>query len=247
MTTAILASPWLDTCYLQNVIKTVIFDIDGTLLDSVDLHAQAWHEAFQHFGKIIPVEQVREQIGKGGDQLLPVFLSKEELQAFGKKLEEYRSDLWKKNFIQRVKLFPAVRPLFETLKNRGIARALASSSKKDELDHYKRVLQIEDLVETNTSADDAERSKPHPDIFQAALERAGADPRHSVAVGDTPYDAEAAGKAAMQTIGVLCGGFPEAWLRDAGCIAIYRDPADLLEHLDDWVQLTAEHPIGSAV
>lgn len=227
--------------------KTVIFDIDGTLLDSVDLHAQAWHEALEHFGKVIPIQQIREQIGKGGDQLLPVFLSKEELQAFGKKLEKYRSDLWKKKFIQGVKPFPAVRPLFETLKDRGIARALASSSKKDELDHYKRVLQIEDLLDADTSADDAERSKPHPDIFQAALKSVGTNPRDSLAVGDTPYDAEAAGKAGMRTIGVLCGGFPESWLRDAGCIAIYHDPADLMKHLDDWLQLKTEGVTGSAL
>ncbi|MBV8820669.1 MAG: HAD family hydrolase, partial [Acidobacteriaceae bacterium] len=116
----------------------------------------------------------------------------------------------------------------------------------DELDYYKRVLQIEDLLDADTSGDEAKRSKPQPDIFQAALVRTGSDPGYSLVVGDTPYDAEAAGKAGMRTIGVLCGGFPEPWLRDAGCIAIYRDPADLMAHLDHWLQLAAERAAPSA-
>ena len=95
------------------MIKAVIFDIDGTLVDSVDLHAQAWKEAFKHYGKDIPFEQVRHQIGKGGDQLMPVFFSSEELEEFGEEMEEYRSELFRRDFLPRVRPFPKVRELFE--------------------------------------------------------------------------------------------------------------------------------------
>src|SRR5689334_19347412 len=191
------------------MVEAIIFDIDGTLLDSVDLHARAWQEAFRHFGHEIPFEDVRKQIGKGGDQLLPVFLTKEELEREGNALSEFRGNLFKEKYLSSVKPFPGVRELFETVKAHGQRPALASSAKPDELDIYKRIAGIEDLVEVGTSSGDAEKSKPHPDIFQAALRRLGpVRPENVVAVGDTPYDAEAAGKAGMKTIGVLCGGFP---------------------------------------
>ncbi|HEY0320748.1 MAG TPA: HAD family hydrolase [Pyrinomonadaceae bacterium] len=217
------------------VIEAVIFDIDGTLVDSVDLHAQAWKEAFKHFGKDIPYQQVRHQIGKGGDQLLPVFFSREELERFGEEMEEYRSKLFKRDFLPRVRAFPKVRELFERIKEDGHKIALASSAKGDELAVYKKIANIEDLVEEETSADDAEKSKPHPDIFEAALAKLGdVDSERVAVVGDTPYDAEAAGRAGIRNrIGVLCGGFPEKELRATGMVEIYLDPADLLERYED--------------
>ncbi len=216
------------------MIKAVIFDIDGTLVDSVDLHAQAWKEAFKHFGKDVPYEQVRHQIGKGGDQLMPVFLTREELEEFGDELEEYRSKIFKRDSLPRVRAFPKVRELFQKIKQDGKRIALASSAKEDELKVYKKIAQIEDLVEEETSADDADKSKPHPDIFKAALERLDdIKPREAIAVGDTPYDAEAAGKTGIRTIGLLCGGFPEDELSAAGCTAIFDDPADLLARYNE--------------
>ncbi|OLE51214.1 MAG: HAD family hydrolase [Acidobacteria bacterium 13_1_20CM_3_53_8] len=215
-------------------MKAVIFDIDGTLVDSVDLHAQAWKEAFKHFGKDVPYEQVRHQIGKGGDQLMPVFLTREELEEFGDELEEYRSKIFKRDSLPRVRAFPKVRELFQKIKQDGKRIALASSAKEDELKVYKKIAQIEDLVEEETSADDADKSKPHPDIFKAALERLDdIKPREAIAVGDTPYDAEAAGKTGIRTIGLLCGGFPEDELSAAGCTAIFDDPADLLARYNE--------------
>jgi HAD superfamily hydrolase (TIGR01549 family) len=215
------------------VIKAVIFDVDGTLVDSVDLHARAWQEAFAHFGKQIPYADVRSQIGKGGDQLMPVFLSKEELDEFGEELEKHRGELFKREYLPRVKAFPSVRELFERIRQDGKQLALASSAKEDELSAYKRIANIEDLVEEQTSADDAEKSKPHPDIFEAALARLDDMPAsEAIVVGDTPYDAEAAGKAGIKTIGFLSGGFPEEDLRAAGCVRIYRDAVDLLAHYD---------------
>jgi HAD superfamily hydrolase (TIGR01549 family) len=216
------------------MIKAVIFDIDGTLVDSVDLHAQAWKEAFKHFGKDIPFEDVRHQIGKGGDQLMPVFFSKEELKRFGEEMEEYRGRLYKRDFLPKVRPFQKVRELFQRIESDRLRIALASSAKEEELKEYKKIAHIEDLVEEETSADDADKSKPHPDIFEAALKRLGdIEPYEAIVVGDTPYDAQAAGKIKLRTIGVLCGGFPEAELKAAGCIAIYKDPADLLARYDD--------------
>jgi HAD superfamily hydrolase (TIGR01549 family) len=218
------------------MIKAVIFDIDGTLVDTVDLHAQAWKEAFKRYGKDIPFAQIRHQIGKGGDQLMPVFFSREELDEFGEEMEEYRSELFKRDYLPRARAFPKVRELFERIKADDKRIALASSAKEEELAAYKRIARIEDLVEEESSADDAERSKPHPDIFEAALERLKlSSTDEAVVVGDTPYDAEAAGKLKLRTIGVLSGGFPERELLAAGCIAIYDDPADLLAHYDEAV------------
>lgn len=224
------------------MIKAVIFDIDGTLVDSVDLHAQAWKEAFECYGHKIPFEEVRQQIGKGGDQLMPVFLSEEELKEYGDELEQYRGELFKRDFRPRVKAFPGVRELFLRIREDGKRIVLASSAKGDELETNKEIARIKDLVEEETSSDDAEKSKPHPDIFEAALSKLkNISASEAIVIGDTPYDAEAARKAGLRTIGVLCGGFPESELRTAGAIEIYNDPADLLEHYDDFIQ-KAEAP-----
>jgi len=215
------------------MITAIIFDIDGTLIDSVDLHAEAWRVSLARFGKKVTFEEVRRQIGKGGDQLMPVFLSPKELAKFGEELEQLRGDLFKKEFLPRVKAFPDVRQLFQRIRQDDKRIALASSAKGDELKTYKSIAGIDDLIEAETSSDDAARSKPYPDIFQAALAELG-DVRadNVIVVGDTIYDAEAAGKAHMRTIGVMCGGWSEEDLRRAGCIAIYRDPADLLNGYD---------------
>lgn len=209
----------------------VIFDVDGTLVDSVDLHAEAWGKAFARFGFAVEVAKIRSQIGKGGDQLLPVFLSEDERDRHGEAIQDYRKALFGREFLPRVRGFPAVPDLFRFVLDRGKRVALGSSAKGDELEAYKRIAGIEGLVQTEATSDDAERSKPHPDIFEAALERLALPPGRAVVVGDTPYDAEAAGKAGLRTIGLLCGGFPEADLRRAGAMAIYRDPAALLEAL----------------
>jgi len=212
-------------------MRTVIFDIDGTLVDSVDVHAKAWQEALRHFGHDVSFLDVRRQIGKGGDKLLPVFLSEKKLAKFGKQLEEYRAKIFKRDYLHLIKPFPCVRELFQCLLGNGARIGLASSAKAEEVEYYKKLAGIDDLIHAETSFDDVEESKPAPDIFAAALERLGnPNPREAIAVGDTPYDAQAGGKIGLRTVGVLCGGFPENDLRAAGCIAIYKDPCDLLAH-----------------
>ncbi|WP_428663835.1 HAD family hydrolase [Reyranella sp.] len=218
-----------------NPPHAVIFDVDGTLLDSVDLHAKAWVDAFSDYGHRVSFDDVRRQIGKGGDQLLPVFLNPGEIEASGEALQAHRGDILKRRYLPLMKPFAGVRLLLERVHDAGIQVALASSANRDELNSYKKILDIVDLIDVETSADDAERSKPHPDIFQAVAKRLeGTSRRHMIAIGDTPYDAEAAGKADIATIGVLCGGWAEDELRQAGCIAIYKDPADLLASFDSW-------------
>ena len=214
--------------------KAVIFDIDGTLLDSVDQHAHAWQDAFRRFGHEIPYEKIRSQIGKGGDQILPLFLSKQEQEKIGKDLQDYRSTLFKEKYLPDVKPFPCVRDLFLKIKDNGQQLALASSAKGDELKTFERIAGIDDLVQAETSSADAKHSKPNPDIFQAALDKLGqgVKPENCVVVGDSPHDAEGAKRAGLACVGVLCGGFPEESLVEAGCVAIYAGPEDLLRRYD---------------
>jgi len=216
------------------MLKAVIFDVDGTLIDSVDAHARAWQIVLARHGFDHPFERVRHQIGKGGDKLMETLLPAEVVERDGKAIERERLDLFKREFLPEVRAFPGVRALFERIKADGRRIVLASSAKEEELESYKRIAGIADLIEEETSSDDAAESKPDPDIFEAALAKLeGIAPVEAIAIGDTPYDAEAAGKTGLRTIGVLCGGFPESELRAAGCIVLYRDPADLLEHYDD--------------
>jgi HAD superfamily hydrolase (TIGR01509 family) len=207
--------------------KAAIFDMDGTLLDSVDLHALAWQEALLKFGHDVGFEQARSQIGKGGDKLLPVFLSADEQRDHGKELEEWRSNRFKVEYLPLVRPFSAVPDQLRRVRDSGVQIAVASSAKKDELDKYLDIAGIADLVDSTTSSDDVEESKPAPDIFETVLKKLEIDGSEAVAIGDTPYDAEAAGKAKIATIGVLCGGFTESSLRQAGCAEIYPGPAAL--------------------
>lgn len=212
------------------MIRAAIFDLDGTLVDSNELHVLAWQETFRHFGKEIPLERLREQIGKGGDQYLPVFLTEREMREFGQEADEYRGEIFKKKYLPQVRPFPKVRELFEQVRNDGKKIALASSGKDDEVRHYERLAGIEGLADAMTTADQVAHSKPKSDVFIAALRELGhLTPEEAIAIGDTPYDIEAAKKIDLPIIGLLCGGFAEDVLRDEGAVAIFRDPADLLD------------------
>jgi HAD superfamily hydrolase (TIGR01549 family) len=169
---------------------------------------------------------------------LPEFLSEKEIEAFGDELTKYRGEIFKNEYLSRIKPFPKVRELFQRLKDDGKKVALASSANEDELAAYKKIADLEDLVEKATSADDAKASKPEPDIFQAALKLLGNPAAETVLViGDTPYDAIAATKAKLKIVGVLSGDFPEKDLRENGCIEIYQNPTDLLENYQNIISL----------
>jgi phosphoglycolate phosphatase-like HAD superfamily hydrolase len=167
------------------VQRAVIFDVDGTLIDSVDLHAWAWHDAFVRFGHDVTLAQVRGQIGKGGDQLLPVFLSEAERKDHGEDLEEWRGRRFKTEYLPLVRPFSGVPALLDRVRRAGLTVAIASSSKRDELDSYLEIAGVTKLVEVATTSDDAERSKPAPDIFESALSKLGITGSEAVAVGDS--------------------------------------------------------------
>ena len=215
------------------MLKAALFDIDGTLIDSVDLHAKAWQEALAKFGHEVGFAEVRRQIGKGGDKLIPVFLSQPEQADHGKELEACRSRRFETAYLPLVRPFSAVPQLLQRVRQAGLKIAIVSSAKKAELDTYLDIAEAADLVDVTTSSDDVEQSKPALDAFLVALARLGVAADEAIAIGDTPYDAAAAGKARIRTVGVLSGGFTEADLRQAGCIDIYPGPAALLACFDN--------------
>ncbi|HVW08895.1 MAG TPA: HAD family hydrolase [Bryobacteraceae bacterium] len=214
-------------------MKAIIFDIDGTLIDSVDYHAEAWQKVLRRHGIEVEYESVRNQIGKGGDKLMAVFLSPAQIKREAKQIEQERGELFRREYLPKVKPFPALHQLFERLKRDRIKIALASSAKRDELEAYKQITGIGPYLEAATSSDDAAESKPDPGIFLAALNGLrGVEPSQALVVGDTPYDAEAAARAGMPAVGVLCGGFAPEKLIAAGCRKLYRDPEELLLGFD---------------
>jgi HAD superfamily hydrolase (TIGR01509 family) len=214
-----------------------IFDIDGTLVDSNEPHVDSWDRAFRRFGKHFPREKLRAQIGKGSDQYLPEFLTPDEIDHFGKELDDYRSDLFRNEYLPKVRPFPKVRELFQRIRDENKRIVLASSGKKADTKYYIDLLKIDDLIEGYTSGDDADNSKPAPDIFAASLKKLGnISSADAVTVGDTRFDIEAARKAGLTTIAFLCGGTSESVLREAGAVAIYRDPADFLVHYDELIK-----------
>lgn len=215
------------------MLKAVLFDVDGTLIDSNDLHAKAWQDAFREFGHRVALEDIQKQIGKGGDTLMPVFVSKDEIEASGEKMVERYAAIFKERYLGQAMPFPHVPELLARLRDHGVRIALASSAKKEMLAEFKTIAGIDGLTDIETTSEDAEASKPNPDIFEAAMKRLGDVARgDAIVVGDTPYDAEAATKAGLRTIGLTCGGWSEAELKKVGCIAVYRDPADLLANYD---------------
>lgn len=211
-----------------NMIHAVIFDVDGTLVDSVDLHARAWKEAFAHFGFDLRYEDIRSQIGKGGDRIIPAFVPAAQLERLFDPIEKFHHDLFSREYLHQVKGFPGVRDLFEQLIEDGKQVAIASSARSDHLEALLHAANVHDLQVVKAAGDDAAVSKPAPDIFNAVLARLGWPKREAcVVVGDSPYDAEGARNASLHAIGVLSGGFPERDLFDAGCVAIYADVAAL--------------------
>ena len=215
------------------MIQALLCDIDGTLVDSNHLHAESWQRAFAYFGIQTTVEKVLRQIGKGSENLLPVFVPKDKLDHIRTPLEEYRKHLFQSEYLSRVKPFPRARDFLLRLRQEGIRLALASSASAEDLEVYKNIVGMTDLIEESTSADDAARSKPHPDIFESALQKLGLPADRCLALGDTPWDAEAARKCGLWTIGVTSGGWPEKDLIAAGCLKVYPAVANLLDDFEN--------------
>lgn len=211
-------------------LQGILFDIDGTLVDSNDIHARCWIEAFEHFGKKLQWDVVRHQIGKGGDLLVPDLCNAREMRTFGEKLKKYRGQLFKKKYMKSVKPFPRVRESLREVHELGLKFALASSSNPDEVQYYTELLGVAELMEGSTSKKDARLSKPSPEIFEAALEQTGTDPEFTLVAGDTPYDILAAHRAALPVAAVLCGGFERELLAKAEFL--FDDVEELVRKID---------------
>jgi HAD superfamily hydrolase (TIGR01509 family) len=189
------------------MVKAVLCDLDGTLLDSNEVHAAAWRLAFAAFGIQVTLDELIHQIGKGGDQLIPVFVPKKDLERFQQPIEEYRKKVFHEQYFDKIKAFPDACGLLQKMKDHGLRIAIASSASEEDLEKLEKIADISDLVEKEISCDDAQTSKPAPDIFQAALDRLHLEPADCIALGDTPWDVEAAQRAGIQTVTVTCGGW----------------------------------------
>jgi HAD superfamily hydrolase (TIGR01509 family) len=197
-----------------------ILDIDGTLVDTNYHHAIAWYRALRQHGQIVPIWRIHRHIGMGGDKLVEAVCGEDVERELGDDIRAAEQPLYMA-MIDEVQPLKGSRELIADLKRAGHAVVLASSAKPDEVDHYLDLLGARELCDAWTSSGDVEETKPAPDLVQSALDKVGARPPDAVMVGDTTWDAEAAGRAGLPTIAVLTGGFSEAELRGAGAIEVF--------------------------
>ncbi|MDB4981557.1 MAG: hypothetical protein JWM82_2309 [Myxococcales bacterium] len=227
--------------------RALIFDIDGTLVDSNDAHAAAWSEALADFYIHRSPGLIRPLIGMGGDKLLPQLTGIDAESPLGKRIADRRGQHFRDHHLKTVAPFPGVRALFERLAADGVRLAIASSAQKNELERLLEIAQVRDLIEHETSADDVASSKPDPDAVDAAMARLRVPKDAAIMVGDTPYDIEAARRAGIDAIGFRCGGRSDGEL--AGAVALYDGPAAMLRDYDrrswQWRVLAAEHATAS--
>ena len=213
-------------------IKAVLFDIDGTLVDSNDQHVLAWEEAFRGVGATFDRQVIHDQIGKGTDMLVPTLLPDSD-EAAQEALGDAHGAIFKRDYLEGVKPFPRAHDLLARVHAAGMQIVLASSASQSELDHYQDLLDARAMIAASTSSDDVANTKPAPDIFRTALDKLGdVPPDQVIVVGDTPYDVEAAGKCGLATIALRSGGFDDRVLRAAGAVMIYDDVAALLADFD---------------
>jgi HAD superfamily hydrolase (TIGR01509 family) len=223
--------------------RAVIFDVDGTLVDSNDAHAHAWVLAITESGRRVEFSRVRPLIGMGGDKLLPEVTGLSIDSPEGKAIADKRREIFRRDFLPHLQPTRGAQRLLASLRDDRKTLVVASSAEEAELEDLLKVAGATELIESTTSSDDAERSKPDPDIVAAALERTGRPAAETIMVGDTPYDVEAARRAGIEIIGLRSGGWSEPEL--TGAIAVYADPADLLEHYDQ-SPFTRPLPVRSA-
>lgn len=212
-------------------IEAILFDIDGTLVDSNERHVNAWAFAFREEGHLQELDDIRAQIGKGGDLLVPELLPDVD-DAVRKRVSERHGDYFKNMYLDDVRAFEGAAELIERVHASGRKVVLASSAKQDELEHYVELLGIKLFVAATTSIDDVETSKPEPDIFGVALGKVGVEASKALVVGDTIYDVDAALRTGIATVGVTSGPFDEQQLKEAGAIAVFPDVASILRDFD---------------
>jgi HAD superfamily hydrolase (TIGR01509 family) len=216
-------------------LSGMIFDVDGTLVDTNCDHVEAWHRAFQRLGFEVPVERIESEIGKGGDKLVPSIQGDDVEERCGDALrraqkEEFFAIAKRKHF----RVYPGVADLFKALRERDIRTALATSSDEKQLQATLASAEADltGLADVVVTKSDAEESKPAPDIVVVAVEKLGLSPAECAVVGDTVFDAQACGSAGVVFLGVLSGGTPPEELLDAGAAGVWRDVGHLLADLD---------------
>jgi HAD superfamily hydrolase (TIGR01509 family) len=212
------------------MIRAVLLDVDGTLIDSNDAHARAWVDVGDEFGHRIDFGEVRWLIGMGGDRVLPKLTGLEEESTEGKKLLERRGEIFRTRYLPRLEAFASTHALLERMREDGKRLVIATSASAEDLKALLKQADLEGVMDDATNADEAESSKPAPDIVEAALAKSGVSADEAVMIGDTPYDVKAALRAGVRVIGVRCGGWTDAELR--GASEVYADPRDLLERYD---------------
>ena len=212
------------------MLKGVIFDIDGTLVDSNDAHAESWVETFAQAGYDVPFDVVRPLIGMGADKLLPKTIGHGHDSEVGKKLIKRRSEIFREKYLPHLRALPGSRALLQRVRSDGLKAIVATSAKDEELQGLLKAAEVADLMEEKATASDAKRSKPDPDIVKAAIGEAEIPPENLVMIGDTPYDIEAAAGAKVRAIAFRSGGWNDEALE--GAVEIYDGPADLLARYD---------------
>lgn len=215
---------------MSAILKAVLFDVDGTLVDSNDAHAAAWVRAFAEHGVAVDPIEVRRSIGMGGDKLMPRVSGVEAESPQGAAIASRRGEIFQADFLPTLQAFRDSDRLVAAVKQRGLNAVAASSAQEDELMQLLKVAGAESLIDAQTSSDDADQSKPAPDIVHAALQRAKALPGEAVMIGDTPYDVAAARKAGVRVVAFRCGGWLDPDL--VGAIEIYDGPWDLLARIE---------------
>ena len=216
-------------------LDALLFDLDGTLIDTNWQHALAWAEALERFGYRVPAERVLLEIGKGGDRLVPALLGEEVEEAQGEALREAHGERFQQRIAREgVRVFPGTRELLAACRERGLRTAVATASKKEQLDEMleRAGLALDELVDAVVNDSDVDRSKPEPDVVSAAVAKLGLAATQCAMVGDTPYDATAARRAGVVCLGVLTGAHPPQAFRRAWARGTWRDVAALHDELD---------------
>ena len=203
----------------------VLFDLDGTLVDTNYLHTLAWSRALSDAGEWAPMNAIHRLVGMGADQLLPELLGHGSPEAASARPQRYSA------LISEARAFPEASSLLQALHERGLAVVLATSAAADELTELRRLLDADDAVDAQTTGDDIEASKPDPEVFVTAMHTANIDPGRAIAVGDSIWDVHAARAAGIACIGVETGGFSRHELAEAGAVSVYRDVAELYGQL----------------
>lgn len=211
--------------------KAVLLDVDGTLLDSNDAHARAWVDVGVELGFDISYDKARRLIGMGGDKVLPALTGVEDGTEQGEHIKARRTEIFMARYVDGLRPTPGARAFCHRLRDDGIKLVVATSANEQEMGILLEKAGVQDLMQDTTNADEAEKSKPDPDIVQAALRKAGFSADETLMLGDTPYDVEAANRAGVRIVAVRCGGWDDADLR--GAVAVFENPAELLERFDE--------------